>query len=124
MAKRVIVVDDSKSIRQAVSLVLLEAGYQVVEAADGEEGLKKIRAFLDTALVVCDINMPNMDGITMVETLHKEGLTATMPVVMLTTEAEASLVSRAKAAGAKGWIIKPFKPELFLMTVRKLAGAA
>lgn len=124
MGKKVIIIDDSRSIRQAVRVVLVDAGYQVVEAVDGVDGLSKIRAMSDASLVICDINMPIMNGIDMVETVQREGIGNGIPIVMLTTEVQSELVLRAKAAGVKGWIVKPFKPDLFLLTVTKLAGAA
>jgi len=123
MGKTIIVIDDSRSTRQALSLVLVDAHYRVVEAVDGEDGLNKIQGTSDAALVICDVNMPKLNGLEMVETLRRDrAATSLPPIVMLTTEVQADLVARAKAAGVKGWIVKPFKPELLLLTVRKLTG--
>jgi two-component system chemotaxis response regulator CheY len=121
MTKKIIVIDDSKTVRDQVRSVLEQAGYSVVEAADGEEGLEKIRGQPDLAMAICDVNMPNLGGIGMVEALKADGLIATLPVVMLTTEGQPALIQRAKQAGAKGWIVKPFKPEHLLAAVAKVA---
>jgi two-component system chemotaxis response regulator CheY len=122
MSKKVIIVDDSRSTREALGLVLRDANYSVVEAVDGQDGLSKINGSTDTALVICDVNMPKMNGLDMVETLRRQP-GAVPPILMLTTEVQADLVARAKSAGVKGWIVKPFKPDLLLLTVQKLVGA-
>src|SRR5689334_15534329 len=119
--KKIIVIDDSKTMREQVRSVLEAAGYLVLEAADGQEGLDKIRKQSDLAMAICDVNMPNIGGIGMVETLKAEGIMNSLPVVMLTTEGQPALIQRAKQAGAKGWIVKPFKPEHLLAAVGKLA---
>lgn len=119
--KKVMVVDDSATIRQQVSVVLAGAGYEVVEAFDGQDGLEKATAANDISMIVCDVNMPRMNGLDLLEKLKSNSYPA--PVLMLTTEGQTALIQRAKAAGAKGWIIKPFKPELFLQAVNKLAVA-
>jgi two-component system chemotaxis response regulator CheY len=124
MAKKIMVVDDSRTVRQQVGVVLREAGYDVVEAADGLEGAEKISATPDVALVICDVNMPRMNGIEMLALVKNDPRHANLNVLMLTTEGQPALIQRAKAAGARGWIVKPFKPELLLATVKKLAGAA
>jgi two-component system chemotaxis response regulator CheY len=111
--KKILVVDDSASIRQQVTMCLNEGGYEVVEATDGLDALEK-RA--GCAMVLCDINMPRMNGLEFVEQVGPTGL----PVVMLTTEGKPELVARAKKAGAKGWMVKPFKPEQLLAVVNKL----
>jgi two-component system chemotaxis response regulator CheY len=124
MAKKVMVVDDSRTVRQQVGAVLREAGYDVIEAADGLEGAEKIAGTPDVALVICDVNMPKMNGIEMLALVKQDPKNANLNVLMLTTEGQPALIQRAKAAGARGWIVKPFKPELLLATVKKLAGAA
>jgi two-component system, chemotaxis family, chemotaxis protein CheY len=124
MAKKIMVVDDSRTVRHQVGLILREAGYEVLEAADGLEGAEKIGATSDIALVICDVNMPKMDGIEMLALVKNDPRHANLNVLMLTTEGQPALIQRAKAAGARGWIVKPFKPELLLATVKKLAGAA
>jgi two-component system, chemotaxis family, chemotaxis protein CheY len=120
--KKILVVDDSATVRQQVGMALQGAGYTVVEAGDGVEGL----AALDKggiSMVICDVNMPRMSGLDMLENLRRDARHAAIPVVMLTTEGHPSLVERAKKAGAKGWIVKPFKAELMIAAVGKLVGA-
>jgi two-component system chemotaxis response regulator CheY len=124
MAKKVLIVDDSRTVRQQLGIVLTEAGYEVVEASDGLDGAEKIAASNDLAMVICDVNMPRMNGIEMLTFLKQDPKHANLLVLMLTTEGQPALIARAKAAGARGWIVKPFKPDLLLGTVRKLVGAA
>lgn len=124
MKKKVIVVDDSRTARQQVRMALSGAGYDIVEAVDGTDGITQMDANMDASLVLCDVNMPNLNGIEMIESARRSGKGANVTFVMLTTEAEPELVQRAKACGAKGWIVKPFKPELLLAAVRKLVGEA
>ena len=121
MPKKILIVDDSATVRQQVAMALSHAGFIVVEAIDGVDGIGKIEACADLALVICDVNMPRMNGLEMVEAVKKSGRAAKLPIVMLTTEGDPSLVARAKQAGAKGWIVKPFKPELLLAATKKLA---
>lgn len=122
MGKRVLVVDDSQSIRQHVGATLLAAGFEVVEAVDGVDALERLTAGLDVALVLCDVNMPRLNGLELLDKLQAQGLLARVPVVMLTTEGQPAMMQRAKQAGAKGWIVKPFKPPLLVATVQKLTG--
>jgi len=124
MSKKVIVVDDSRTARQQVRSALAGAGYEVVEAVDGADGIHQIAAHGDASLVLCDVNMPNLSGIEMIESIKRDGKGGAVTFVMLTTESEPELVQRAKACGAKGWIVKPFKPDLLLAAVRKLVGEA
>ena len=124
MGKKVIVIDDSRTARAQVKNALADAGFDVVEAVDGRDGLAKIEANADAALIFCDVNMPNMSGLEMLHALRESGNTTTAPFVMLTTEAEPELVRQAKIAGAKAWIVKPFKPELLLAAAKKLSGLA
>jgi two-component system chemotaxis response regulator CheY len=120
--KRILIVDDSATVRQQVGLALSQAGYTVLDAADGVEGLAVLEQG-DIALVICDVNMPRMNGLEMLEQLKRDPRHAAIPVVMLTTEGHPALVDRAKKAGAKGWIVKPFKAELMVSAVGKLVGA-
>jgi len=124
MSKKVMVIDDSRTVRQQVGIVLSEAGYEVLEACDGLDGAEKIAATPELALVICDVNMPRMSGLDMLSLVKEDPSNADLSIVMLTTEGQAGLIARAKKAGAKGWIIKPFKPDLLLATVRKIAGTA
>jgi two-component system chemotaxis response regulator CheY len=120
--KKILVVDDSATVRQQVGMALGQAGYTVLEAADGVEGLAALDRD-DVALVICDVNMPRMNGLEMLDRLKQDSRLAQIPVVMLTTEGHPALVERAKKAGAKGWIVKPFKAELMIAAVGKLVGA-
>lgn len=124
MSKKILVVDDSLTVRQQVSLALTSAGFHVVEAADGLDGLEKVAGHPDLAMVLCDVNMPRMTGIEMLEELRRRADRPALPVLMLTTEAAPPLVDRAKKAGAKGWIVKPFKPELLVAAVNRLTTGA
>lgn len=122
MGKKILIVDDSKTIRQQVSFTLSKGGFEVVEAEDGALGLSALRANLDVALVISDVNMPNMNGIEMVQEIAKDQSVNKIPVIMLTTEGSTELIQKAKEAGAKGWLVKPFKPDQLLAAVSKLAG--
>lgn len=122
MTKKVLIVDDSATVREQVREVLTVASFEVVEAADGVEGAETIARCDDLAAVICDVNMPRMNGLDMLEAVRRGPKGAALPIVMLTTEGQHELVRRAKAAGAKGWIVKPFKPELLVAAVRKLTG--
>ena len=120
MNQKIIVIDDSETVREQLSVVLSAAGYEIVEAADGHEGVKAIRRHPEAALAICDVNMPRMSGIDMLESLGgHEGVG--VPLLMLTTEGRPELIERARAFGAKGWMVKPFKPTMLLATVKKLA---
>jgi two-component system chemotaxis response regulator CheY len=121
MGKKILVVDDSSTVRQQVRIALSQAGYTVVEAVDGMDGQSKIQANSDLAMVICDVNMPRMNGLQMLEAVHKSGSAAGVPIVMLTSEAQPALIRQAKANGAKGWIVKPFKAEMLVAAVKKLA---
>lgn len=124
MAIKVMVVDDSRTVRQQVGGLLSQAGYEVLEAADGIEGAEKIADTPDLSLVICDVNMPRMNGIDMLTLIKQEPKNAALMVLMLTTESQPTMIAKAKAAGARGWVAKPFKPELLLAAVRKLTGSA
>ena len=114
--KKILVVDDSETVRQQLRLVLDPAGYGVVEAFDGQDGLEKAKGATDISMIICDVNMPRMNGLDMISQLKASG--SSIPIVMLTTEGQPALIKRAKEAGAKGWIVKPFKPELLLAAVK------
>jgi two-component system chemotaxis response regulator CheY len=113
------VVDDSASVRQVVSITLKGAGYQVIEACDGQDGLSKLNGD-KISLVISDVNMPNMDGITFVKELKKLPSYKFTPVIMLTTESQESKKQEGQAAGAKAWVVKPFQPQQMLSAVSKL----
>lgn len=117
----VLAVDDSASMRQMVSFTLQTAGFEVVEAVDGVDALAKAK---DTQVdvVVSDVNMPNMDGIELIAALRALPQYKFTPMLMLTTESGGDKKSEGKAAGATGWIIKPFNPEQLVKTVNKVLG--
>jgi two-component system, chemotaxis family, chemotaxis protein CheY len=119
MSKTILIVDDSSSVRSVVGIALKSAGYNVIEACDGKDALAKLKGD-KINLVVSDVNMPNMDGITFVKELKKLPNYKFTPVCMLTTEAEQSKMQEGKAAGAKAWIVKPFQPPKLLDVVSKL----
>ena len=122
MSKKVLIVDDSRTIRQQVNFTLSKGGFQVVEAEDGKDGIEKLKANPDVAMIISDVNMPNMNGLEMVEAIQGDGALPHPPIIMLTTEGSGELVERAKTAGAKGWLVKPFKPEQLVAAVTKLTG--
>jgi two-component system chemotaxis response regulator CheY len=121
MAKTVMIVDDSASLRQVVRMALSGAGYQVMDAGDGQEALDKLNGS-KVHLVISDVNMPRMDGITFVKTLKQKPEYRFLPVIMLTTEAGEARKDEGRAAGAKAWMIKPFQPAQMLAAVSKLVG--
>jgi two-component system chemotaxis response regulator CheY len=121
MNSTVLVVDDSISLRQSVRFTLEQGGYSVLEAADGVEGLSK-QATGKLDLVITDVNMPNMDGLTMVKKIREGGTNKFVPILVLTTESQGSVVDEGKKAGATGWIVKPFKSDKLLETVHKVLG--
>lgn len=119
MAKKIMIIDDSASIRQVVNLTLKKAGYDVVEASDGKDALAKLNGD-KLNLIVCDVNMPNMDGISFLKELKTNPKYKFTPVVMLTTESQETKKQEGKAAGARAWVVKPFKPEQMLEAISKL----
>jgi two-component system chemotaxis response regulator CheY len=121
MSKVILTADDSASVRQMVSFTLKDAGYQVIEAADGSDALVKAKAN-GVHMVVTDLNMPNMNGIELIKALRSEPNYRFTPIVMLTTESQDSKKQEGKAAGATGWIVKPFKPDQLLAVVKKVLG--
>ncbi len=123
MAKIILAVDDSTSIRQMVAFTLKSAGYSVIEAADGQEGLDKANSSNDTiSLILTDQNMPKIDGLTLIKTLRGQSKFASTPILMLTTESSDDMKAQGKAAGATGWLVKPFDPHKLLEVVKKVIG--
>ncbi len=123
MAKTILAVDDSTSIRQMVAFTLKSAGYTVIEAADGVEGLAKANANATAInLVLTDQNMPNMDGLTLIKSLRGLPQFVATPILMLTTESSDAMKTQGKAAGATGWLVKPFDPHKLLEVVKKVIG--
>ena len=121
MSKIVLTVDDSASIRQMVTFTLKSAGYTVIEAADGQEGLDKAKAST-VNLVLTDQNMPKMDGLTLIRTLRSLPQYKATPILMLTTESSDTMKAQGKASGATGWLVKPFDPQKLLEVVKKVVG--
>ena len=120
MGKKIIVIDDSQTIREQVATTLRRAGFEILEAVDGVDGAEVIERTPDAALAICDVNMPKKNGLELLEGLKESGRTSALPVLMLTTEGQPQLIERARKAGAKGWLVKPFKADLLLAAVKKL----
>jgi len=119
MAKTILIVDDSASIRQVVGITLKGAGYEVIEAVDGKDGLSRLDG-RKIHLIISDVNMPNMDGIAFVKALKQLPAYKFTPVIMLTTEAGENKKAEGQAAGARAWVVKPFQPAQMLTAVSKL----
>lgn len=118
MSKIIMTVDDSASVRQMVSLTLKDAGYSVIEACDGKDAMSKLKGQID--LIITDLNMPNMNGIELIRAVRASAGYKFVPIVMLTTESQAAVKEEGKAAGATGWIVKPFKPDQLLAVAKKV----
>ncbi|CAE6776165.1 response regulator [Nitrospira defluvii] len=123
MPKTVLVVDDSPTMRQMVAFTLSSAGYQVVEAGNGKEAVGKVNGGTKPDLVVTDLNMPEMDGISLIKEIRKMPALKFTPILMLTTEASDDKKKAGQAAGATGWIVKPFNPEQMMAVIKKVLPA-
>jgi two-component system chemotaxis response regulator CheY len=119
MAKTVMIVDDSASMREVVGIALRGAGYTVLEGKDGKDALSKLTG-QKVHLIISDVNMPNMDGIEFLKTVKTLGNYKFTPIIMLTTESAEAKKREGQAAGARAWVVKPFKPEQLLGAVQKL----
>ncbi|GBD97813.1 MAG TPA: response regulator [Nitrospirae bacterium] len=119
MAKTIMIIDDSASIRMVVSIALKKTGYEVIEAKDGKDALGKMTG-QKIHLILCDVNMPNMDGISFLKSIKQNQNYKFTPIIMLTTESQEAKKQEGKAAGAKAWVVKPFKPEQMLSAIEKL----
>jgi two-component system chemotaxis response regulator CheY len=117
--KRILIADDSESIRELVEMTLRQAGYEVLKSVDGEHALQHLDG-QPIHLVITDLNMPNVDGIGLIREIRKHEHYTKLPVLLLTTESQAAKKEEAKAAGATGWIVKPFIPEKLLAVVQKV----
>jgi len=122
MAKTILAVDDSASLRQMVAFSLNAAGYDVVQAVDGQDGLNKAKD-KTVDLVLTDQNMPIMDGLTLIKNLRELGSYQKVPILMLTTESSDEMKAKGKAAGANGWLVKPFDPKRLIEVVQKVIGS-
>jgi two-component system chemotaxis response regulator CheY len=123
MGKTILSVDDSASMRQMVKMTLSGAGYDVIEASDGREALTKAQGLSNVNMVLTDLNMPNMDGLSLIKELRKLPAYKGVPIIFLTTESDAAKKGEAKAAGATAWIVKPFQQDQLLGVVKKVLGA-
>lgn len=122
MAKQVLVVDDSAAIRQSITYVLQQGGYEVLEAKDGLDGLSVLQTMATTDLIITDVNMPNLDGISFIKKVRENPKYKFTPIIVLTTESQGSKMNEGKEAGATGWIVKPFSAEKLLGVVKKVVG--
>lgn len=120
MAKTALVVDDSTTMRQMVAFTLTNAGFEVIEAEHGKDAVAKVSSVSRVDLVVTDLNMPEMDGITLIQALRGMAAFKFTPILMLTTESADDKKMAGKAAGATGWIVKPFSPEVMLKVIAKV----
>jgi two-component system, chemotaxis family, chemotaxis protein CheY len=118
MSRKIMTVDDSTTVRQMMRFTLEDAGYEVLEAVDGVDAMKKFAAGEQVDMLITDLNMPNMDGIELIRSVRKDSTNRFIPIIMLTTEAQESKRQEGKSAGASGWIVKPFKPQQVLAVVR------
>jgi two-component system chemotaxis response regulator CheY len=121
MAKSILAIDDSASIRQMVGFTLKSSGYEVTEAVDGMDGLEKAKGKTFN-LILTDQNMPRMDGLTLIKSLRALPQYKTVPILMLTTESSDAMKQQGKAAGATGWLVKPFDPQKLVEVVKKVIG--
>lgn len=119
--KKVLIVDDSKAIRQSIQFVLEQNEYQVIEAVDGLDGLDKLAAN-PADLIISDINMPNLDGIGFIKKVRENAEYKFIPILVLTTESQKSVMEEGRSAGATGWIVKPFSTDKLLAAVKKVCG--
>jgi two-component system, chemotaxis family, chemotaxis protein CheY len=116
----ILIVDDSETVREQVRTALSAAGFQIAEASDGLQGLEEVQRHSDIKLIICDVNMPKMDGLTMCKRLQALPGSSKPPVFMLTTEADPDLKTQGKAAGVVAWITKPFSPDKLVAAVTKI----
>tara|TARA_R110002020_G_scaffold993_5_gene4928 strand:- start:14189 stop:14557 length:369 start_codon:yes stop_codon:yes gene_type:complete len=121
MSANILTVDDSASIRMTTRIALSNAGYTITEAVDGRDGLSKAKSG-SFDLIVTDLNMPNMNGLEMIQELRKSPAHTGVPIIFLTTESDVEMKTKAKAAGATGWVTKPFDPEHLVKIARKVLG--
>ena len=119
MAKRVLVVDDSKTMRDMVAFTLRNAGFDVTEAEDGQKALSVLRG-ITVDLTITDLNMPNMDGVTLIRNMRADPKHRAVPILMLTTESDPAKKADGRNAGATGWIVKPFQPDKLVEVARKV----
>ena len=119
MSKKILIVDDSKTVRQQIHITLEKEGFEIIDAADGLIGVDKMKEHKDLSLVIIDINMPGMGGLELLNKIKKDELFEG-PSIVLTTEGSSEIVQKAKNSGAKAWIVKPFSPDQMLKVVNTL----
>lgn len=122
MSKCILVVDDSETVRQVLQLTLSDAGYDVIEAEDGDDALTKLASAPAVDMLITDLNMPKMDGLELIQKIREDSKHRFTPIVMLTTESSEEKKRAGREAGASGWIVKPFKPEQLLKVVKMVLG--
>lgn len=122
MGRQILIVDDSASIRQMVTFTLKDAGYDVIDAVDGQDALAKLSGAPAVGMIITDLSMPNLDGIGLIRAVREGSSHKFIPIVMLTTESLETKKQEGKAAGATGWIVKPFRPEQLIAVVKKVLG--
>jgi two-component system chemotaxis response regulator CheY len=120
MTQTILTVDDSRTMRDMLKMALVEAGYNVLQAVDGVDGLDVLQSSTPD-VIVTDINMPKMDGFGLIEAVRKDSRYRKVPILVLTTESDAAKKMRAKEAGATGWIVKPFEPTKLIAAIRRVA---
>jgi two-component system chemotaxis response regulator CheY len=121
MTKRILTIDDSKTIRDMLRLTLLDAGFEVLQAVDGQDGIEVLEKEQPIDVVITDINMPKMDGYGVIRHMRNNSAHKSTPVLVLTTESEAEKRNLAREAGATGWMVKPFDPDRLIATINKVA---
>lgn len=122
MSKTVLTIDDSRTMREMLRHALIQAGYNVIQAGDGVEGLEVLAAHAGSVdVVITDINMPRLDGFGVIEGVRADATHRATPILVLTTESDAAKKERARSAGATGWIVKPFNPVKLVDAVRRVA---
>lgn len=121
MAKKILIVDDSAAIRQSISFILKQEGYETLEASDGMEALDSLQNMEGLDLIITDVNMPNLDGISFIRRARELPKFKFTPIIVLTTESQGSKMNEGKEAGATGWIVKPFNADKLLGIVKKVA---
>jgi len=122
LSKTILTVDDSRTMRDMLAMALNDAGFNVVQAVDGEDGLTVLDAHsADVDVIITDINMPKLDGFGFIEGVRKDARHRATPILVLTTESDSSKKDRARQAGATGWIVKPFNPVKLIEAIRRVA---
>ncbi len=122
MPKKILIIDDSAAIRQSISFILHQEGYETIEAQDGLEALNMLASLESLDLIITDVNMPNLDGIGFIRKARELAAFKFTPILVLTTESQGSKMNEGKEAGATGWIVKPFNADKLIGIVKKVAG--